>query len=68
MKPTTAEQAAPKRRGRPTPDDGGRDGRLNMRVRPDDKEAWRQAAAQAGDKDLSAWIERTLNAAASHKQ
>lgn len=55
----------PKRgRGRP-PGDGIATTKLDMRCAPEDKAAWLSAA---GDEPLSAWVVRTLNAAAHDKR
>lgn len=41
-----------------------RDEHLHMRVRWEDKNAWRAAAYSTDARDLSDWITKTLNAAA----
>lgn len=37
-----------------------RSGRIGIRVRPADKQIWKETAEEAG-LSLSAWIEKTLN-------
>ncbi len=60
----TAEQAAPKKRGAPfKPAAEVKSDRLEIRLKPQDREKWQAKAQQAG-KSLNAWIEDVCNASA----
>lgn len=53
---------------RPKLDEGlAKTGRVELRVRPDKKDAWKHAAVEANT-SLQAWAEATLDAAAAKSQ
>lgn len=55
------------KRGRPSLPKGERaEDRLELRIKPADKEAW-QAAAERAEMSLSAWIRDRLNKAAAKR-
>lgn len=52
---------------KPLPDGAGKTARVELRVRPDTKDAW-QAKAEAAGMTLQAWIEAALMRAHKIKQ